>query len=72
MSGAETYSNIKVLTLFKMEKHLSDYAVVCGDENFEKTDSLSEGVQKVVIHEELEQSQCTTASLELIITIHGG
>ena len=44
----------------------------CGDEDLEEADSLCESALMVVLHEELVQMHCTTASLELTVLIDEG
>lgn len=59
----------KVLIFFKVEKHLSDSAVVIG---VVMRILKSERVWKVVLLEKPEQSRCTTAGLEVIVLVDEG
>ena len=54
----------KVWILFKVEKHLSDSAVGVAMRILRRL--------KVVLHERLEQSQCTAAGLELVVLTDEG
>ena len=59
----------KILILFKLEMLLSESAVVM---DVVRRIRLSECAMKVVLREKLEQSQCTTASPELVVLIDEG
>lgn len=58
-----------IFILFKAERHLWFCCChQCGDENLKKTCDLTKCVLEVVFLENLNESQCNSASLELFIS----